>query len=329
MKIHWLLPFKIDNLNQLKEVNSASIRLRLGTIIQNIGSSSLEVSAGENIVKNPEVLVIGKLKSNNDQTIKFWMDKIKFAKDSGAKIIIDYTDNYIDQLDSVFYKPFYDALIPIADKAITSSSYLKLNLNKHFIGQIEIIEDAIEVPIIRPQINNKLKNVLWFGHASNLSYLLKFVDQLKDFELLTNLHALTNEQGIEIANQSRIYIPKNLNIHLGIWSIESMINTAKFCDLCILPTNLNDIRKSGASSNRLITALALGLPTAADKLNSYNEFDSYFTDIRSEKFKDLIKEPFSFHNQVLEAQEKIVPNFTQKAISQKWIRFFSSLNQDH
>ena len=143
MKIHWLLPFKIDNYSQLKKVNLASIRLRLGTFIESIDDTSFEISAGEDIVNNPEVLVIGKLKSTNDQTIEYWLDKINLAKDNGVKIIIDYTDNYIDQYDSVFYKPFYDALITIADHAITSSNYLKSNLKNHFNGQIEIIEDAI------------------------------------------------------------------------------------------------------------------------------------------------------------------------------------------
>ena len=61
MKVHWLLPFNIGDVNQLKEVNLASIRLRLGTIIQNI-NSNVEISVGENIAISPDILIIGKLK---------------------------------------------------------------------------------------------------------------------------------------------------------------------------------------------------------------------------------------------------------------------------
>ncbi len=328
MKVHWLLPFKVKSISQLKEVNLASVRLRLGSIVQNISGSSFEISAGEDVENNPDVLIIGKLKSTGDQSVHFWIDKVKLAKQNGAKIVIDYTDNYLDQHDSKFYKPFYDALISLTDRAVTSSNWLKLNLKKYFNGQIEIIEDAIEVPIFKPHSCKKdMINILWFGHASNLKYLIKFIEQSKAFKALTNIYALTNEQGIAMANQSKVDIPKNLNVYLGIWSIDAMINTAKFSDLCIIPSDLTDERKAGVSSNRLITSLALGLPTAADKLDSYNEFDNYFIDIRSKKFEDLMEKPDHFHGQVLKAQEKIIPNFTQKAISQKWISFFDKLSK--
>jgi DNA helicase-2/ATP-dependent DNA helicase PcrA len=98
-----------------------------------------------------------------------------------------------------------------------------------------------------------------------------------------------------------------------------MINTSKFCDLIIIPSDPNDPKKAGVSSNRLITALALGLPTAACVMESYKEYDQYFTDIDSEKFIELIDNPDKFHNQVLEAQDKINPQnvlmitFTKKA----------------
>lgn len=71
MKVHWLLPFKVKSISQLKEVNLASIRLRLGSIVQNISGSSFEISAGEDVENNPDVLIIGKLKSTGDQSVQF------------------------------------------------------------------------------------------------------------------------------------------------------------------------------------------------------------------------------------------------------------------
>jgi hypothetical protein len=61
-------------------------------------------------------------------------------------------------------------------------------------------------------------------------------------------------------------------------------------------------------------------------MESYKEYDQYFTDIDSEKFIELIDNPDKFHNQVLEAQDKIIPQFTQEAIGQKWINFFEKLS---
>jgi hypothetical protein len=104
-----------------------------------------------------------------------------------------------------------------------------------------------------------------------------------------------------------------------------MISTSKFCDLVIIPSDTKDIKKRGASSNRLITALALGLPVACDLIDSYKEFSNYFTDIRSENFFTLLDTPNIFHGQVIAAQKNIVPQFSQNIICQKWLNFFDSL----
>ena len=52
----------------------------------------------------------------------------------------------------------------------------------------------------------------------------------------------------------------------------AMINTAKFCNLCIIPSDPNDLKKAVVSSNRLITALALGLPTGLPILTNSQGF---------------------------------------------------------
>ena len=114
----------------------------------------------------------------------------------------------------------------------------------------------------------------------------------------TTLFILTNEQGVNIFNQTKFNIDKSLSIQLGLWSIQAMINTSKFCDLIIIPSDPGDPKKEGVSSNRLITALALGLPTAASIMESYKEYNEYFTDIDSEKFIELIDNPDKFHLQV-------------------------------
>ena len=78
-----------------------------------------------------------------------------------------------------------------------------------------------------------------------------------------------------------------IEILLGIWSVETM-------------------------------ALALGLPTAADALHSYAEFKDYYTALRSEDFKGLLKSPQSFHAMALAAQQNIVPKFTASTLGERW-----------
>ena len=324
-KIYWLIPY--DNLTEESIVNAnlASIRMRLGPAILSSKQTNLGISYGQNII-DADFVVIGKIgATNNNLREDLWLSQIEQQKKIGKKIILDYTDDHLN-----FESPmtsFYERSLPYLNAAITSSTFLADKLMQKIKCFTEIIPDAIEVPIFKPKIKENIsKNIFWFGHASNINYLIKFISKWRNLKQKTTLFILTNEQGVVIFNQTKFNIDKNLSIQLGLWSIQAMINTSKFCDLIIIPSDPSDPKKAGVSSNRLITALALGLPTAACVMESYKEYDQYFTDIDSEKFIELIDNPDMFHNQVLEAQDKIIPQFTQEAIGQKWINFFEKIS---
>ena len=324
-KIHWLIPY--DNLTEegIVNANLASIRMRLGAAILSSKQTNLGISFGQNII-DADFVVIGKIgATNNSLREDLWLNQIEQQKKLGKKIILDYTDDHLN-----FESPmtsFYERSLPYLNAAITSSPFLAYKLKQKIKCFTEIIPDAIEVPIFKPKIKeNVSKNIFWFGHASNINYLIKFISKWRNLKQKTTLFILTNEQGVVIFNQTKFNIDKSLSIQLGLWSIQAMINTSKFCDLIIIPSDPSDPKKAGVSSNRLITALALGLPTAACVMESYKEYDQYFTDIDTEKFIELIDNPDKFHNQVWEAQDKIIPQFTQEAIGQKWINFFEKLS---
>lgn len=324
-KIHWLIPY--DNLTEesIVNVNLASIRMRLGAAILSFKQTNFNISFGQNII-DADFIIIGKIgATNNSLRENLWLNQIEKQKKLGKKIILDYTDDHLN-----FKSPmtsFYEKSLPYIHAAISSSTFLADKLKQKSKFFIEIIPDAIEVPIFKPKINqNNSKNIFWFGHASNINYLINFISKWRNLKQKTTLFILTNEQGVVIFNQTKFNIDKNLSIRLGLWSIQAMINTSKFCDSIIIPSDPSDPKKAGVSSNRLITALALGLPTAASVMESYKEYAQYFIDIDSEKFIELIDNPDMFHNQVLEAQDKIIPQFTQEAIGQKWINFFEKLS---
>ena len=323
--IHWLIPY--DNLTEESIVNAnlASIRMRLGSAILSSKQTNLSINFGQNII-DADFVVIGKIgATNNNLREDLWLNQIEQQKKMGKKIILDYTDDHLN-----FKSPmtsFYERSLAYINTAITSSTFLAYKLKQKSKISVEIIPDAIEVPIFKPKIReNDSRNILWFGHASNINYLIEFINTFKNMKQKTTLFILTNEQGVNIFNQTKFNIDKSLSIQLGLWSIQAMINTSKVCDLIIIPSDPNDPKKAGVSSNRLITALALGLPTAACVMESYKEYGQYFTDIDSEKFIGLIDNPDKFHNQVLEAQDKIIPQFTQEAIGQKWINFFEKIS---
>ena len=101
-----------------------------------------------------------------------------------------------------------------------------------------------------------------------------------------------------------------------------MINASKISHGCLIPSDVNDSIKSGASSNRLITAFALGLPVSAEVLESYAPFTDYFHDIRETPLSGFIKQLALYTKKVETAQGEVVPMFSQEVIAKKWERFF-------
>ena len=114
-----------------------------------------------------------------------------------------------------------------------------------------------------------------------------------------------------------------LNFETKLWSIETLVDESKSCDVCIIPSDKNNPQKQGAGHNRLITGLALGMPIIATTLSSYGEFKDYFIDDEDEKVKDVLNDPNIIKNKVILAQKKVVPLFDKINLSKKWHKVFN------
>ncbi len=102
-----------------------------------------------------------------------------------------------------------------------------------------------------------------------------------------------------------------------------MTSAANLCDACIIPSDNGDLKKSGASANRLTTSIALGLPTMAENLSSYSEFDRFYTDIKSEPISRFFANKEEELKKVKLAQTEILPNFRPEIIADKWMIYFN------
>ena len=138
-----------------------------------------------------------------------------------------------------------------------------------------------------------------------------------------NLIVLSNESGLNFFQSSYLKLLNPQQVKLALWSVDAMLQAAKLSDFCIIPSNLAIPSKIGASSNRLITSFALGLPTAADCLPSYQEFRDYFVDIRSSLFNDFLTNPLVFSDKVISAQSLVVNRFSAEKISSDWLKLLS------
>lgn len=328
--VEWLLPLITNNPQDLKKSNLASIRLRAAICLDILKENKYEVLIGDaKKNKNASTLMVGKVDYITDpERSDRWLNYIYSAKRNGSHIVIDYTDHHLETGTAADF--FYEAAFGMADLVICSSIRLSKLIIPYYKGDTKIIEDPVEIPIRPPALsNNKTKTALWFGHSSNLPYLFEFLG--KDYALSnpTRLVVMTNAPPLVEKYKDVLSLPNLLNLEVFAtpWSLKDMIKVASICDVCWLPAGVYSKRKAGASSNRLLTALALGLPVAADELESYLPFRQYFSSLRTSEFSNLMDQPHKFFESVKSAQSHIAQNYTKEIIARQWLDALNSLSR--
>jgi hypothetical protein len=168
---------------------------------------------------------------------------------------------------------------------------------------------------------------MWFGDPYNLNYLYRAFG-IFPRTIPLRVVIVSKPPAPEWIARNSALAPGNMAFEYCPWSIENMIRTARLADACVIPSDTADPRKNGASANRLISALALGLPVAADTLDSYREFADCFIDLRGANFHDLIADPLKYREMVLRAQNGIVQKFSVEALGARWASVLGRIAAD-
>jgi hypothetical protein len=321
---HALIPSKSSSTDGLYKSNFASIRLRIAPCFEALRKEGYRFTLGEIVENRADAIIVGKIGASDiDSRSHKWLAQLIEAKSRGASIYLDYTDHHLG-----FKTPmtlFYQRSLDLADCCIVPSEFMAKLLRAHFHGPIIIIEDSIEITSqpVKAKLVTSQPTALWFGHASNIEFLIDFINSSHFLMAGYNLIVLSNESGLNFFQSSHLNCLNPRQLKLALWSVDTMLEAARLSDFCIIPSNLSNPSKIGASSNRLITSFALGLPTAADYLPSYQEFSDYFVDIRSSFFNNLMTNPLDFSDKVISAQSSIVNRFSVEKISNDWLKLLS------
>lgn len=329
-KIEWLASVSPATVEALEQSNLASVRLRTAVSYKASQSNGFDckVTDGHEPSK-PKALIVGKIDAISDPgRAQRWLNHIARCKANGSRIIIDYTDHHLAHTSVA--SSFYSQALKLADLTICSSQKLKKHLSPVVIGNIDVIEDPVEVPFFDPKPSTKSeKTILWFGHASNLEPLIQCLRENFDQQDHARLIIITNAYPFPDAYSRALDVPQLENIEINVipWSVDSLVQASRISDLCIIPADIENSRKNGASSNRLITALALGLPTLATPIDSYQPLSKYFTVLSKDSIKGALDSVAPESSLLKDAQCHIRANFSKAAISEKWTNAISSALQ--
>jgi hypothetical protein len=304
----------------LQHSTLASARLRLAVAATASQELNQKVSLGEQTPERVDRLIVGKIGANDIQTRqRLWLAEIERLKHLGARVFLDYTDHHLDN-NSVM-TGFYRAACELTDVICTPTSELRTALIEHFKIQckIKVVPDLLEYEPVKPkkELVGAAPVGLWFGHATNAKFLAQFIDS--NFHALTGhtLSIVSSARTFEILKGHKFSQPPTFGIQAFPWSVQTVARIAQRADYCVIPSDCNSPKRY-ASNNRLITALALGLPTLATPLPSYGEFIDHFATIGSDEAYELLKHPESYSQGCETFQEDAVHAFTRPKLVAQW-----------
>ena len=306
--------------SSLQHSTLASARLRLAVAATAGQELNQKVSLGEQTPGRVDRLIVGKIGANDIQTRqRLWLAEIERLKDLGAQVFLDYTDHHLEN-NSVM-TGFYRAACELADVICTPTSELRTALIEHFKIQckIKVVPDLLEYESVKPKkaLVGAAPVGLWFGHPTNAKFLAQFIDSYLDALKGHSLAIVSLPQTLDILQSHKFSQPPTVGIQTFPWSVQAVAQVAQRADYCVIPSDCNSPKRY-ASNNRLITALALGLPTLATALPSYSEFDDNFATIGSKEAYDLLKHPDS-HSQGCERfQDDGMAAFTRPKLVAQW-----------
>ena len=330
--VAWLISnLRTNDFEELFSTELASTRMRAGVCISGCRKNKITVLP-PNYRKpehNPSMVFMAKFvpDSNTGQFLDdggrrkdLWLKKIELLEKKGCQLILDYTDNHFSKEGIVgdFYRQIKDSVSGL----ILPSEKMAQNISQEWNGYTKIIPEPVEVDFLdpeRPKPPLDQMTALWFGHVSNLSYLLDYMGNELHKNPPKNLIILTNNMPSQAVQEGAKRAPKGLNIKLAHWSKNNMRKAAKVSHYALIPSSKNDPRKSGVSPGRLLTSFALGLPVIAENLHSYLAFSEFYAPTRSVEALELAKNPVKYHDKVKRVQAIIKTNFTVDAIEKEWV----------
>ena len=336
--VAWLISnLRTNDFEELFNTELASTRMRAGVCISGCRKSNITVLPPNyrKLEHSPSMVFMAKFvpDSNTGQFLDdggvrrdLWLKKIDLLEKQGCQLILDYTDNHFSKEGIV--GDFYRQIKGSVSGLVVPSEKMAQNIAQEWDGYTKIIPEPVEVDFLdpgRPKPPLDQMTALWFGHVSNLSYLLDYMGTGLHKNPPRNLIILTNNMPSEAVQEGAKKSPKGLNIKLAQWSKDNMRKAAKMSHYALIPSSKNDPRKSGVSPGRLLTSFALGLPVIAENLHSYLEFAEFYAPTGSVEAFELAKNPVKYHDKVKRVQAIIKKKFTVNAIEKEWVEVVKEL----
>jgi len=268
---------------QLVPACHASERLGLQPQVLALRSEQPELLG---LLGNPKLCIVGKL-SHPDPAYQYRIAMANLAalarlSRKGVPIGVIYSDNLADQRSPIGI--FYRDLISFA-KVVICPSEAMLSYVRRWMKPSQhhaVIEDPLQVSrrAFQDLDVSKPGRVIWFGHSSNLPFLLRELPGLMSkceaaagYELtVLSDPAACDKVKLLMANQSQ---RRPWTLRIVPWQVDRQPMQLEYeldrAHIALIPSDPKDPRKAAVSHNRLVDALQAGCIVVASSVQSYKE----------------------------------------------------------
>lgn len=301
---------------------------RLVGVAKNLGLSvKVALRPDPHKPDSTDLLYVGKPPMRSPHSIEEWIRAIGAFSSSGSKIILDYTDHHLGLPRDTLEHEFYSRVFAQASVFTVPSRAMRDLLIKEAVSPDAItpIPDPFEYELSKPSRTKTSSPIgIWFGHPNNIQHLWGWLSQNETKGLIKRLVVVTSADYL----QSMGFSPGKWNLieRLGdvsifpvAWSLNVLPALVKGVHYALVLSSPLDQSKLGASSNRLVTSLCLGLPTIATPMSSYQEFREFFSDASDvgqveeffASFEEQFEKPMAF-------QSQYASRFNPHSIDNQW-----------
>jgi hypothetical protein len=251
------------------------------------------------------------------------------ASQHGARTIYDLCDNHFDESrNGTFLRNFL-----LRVDSVVCSTQAMANLIADETGRnAVVIGDPVEGPLgrVKERPNEGVFRLAWFGHPVNLDTLQAQLTELSDLARTMPLHLTVVTDANSGFDVFTDYFNRQVNSPLQIrfvpWSLSATWQELQDCDAVIIPSFVDDRRKSVKSANRVTECLQAGRAVIAHSLPSYIEFGEWIW-LGERLVEGVTWTAQQFDNVAARTrvgQSYVQENYNATVIGQQWHRVFQA-----
>lgn len=302
----------------------------------------------------PDIVVIGKLlikKKDAERGTKLGnaiIAKIIRMRGNGIKVFADVNDNHFDDKTSGTY---WRSLVAAVDGVVVGSPAMAQIVEKHSDRPIFVVGDPLGAPHGEPLVFRRNTNwagrllgpflprhlvrqrlvLVWYGNTPNWPSLKAWAEQLarlgKEQPLTIRLVSMPGAGIEDFSVDFNARFSPVAQMEFITWDEKTVWDIVAESHIVLIPSDLEDSRKSVKTANRLTDALYCGRFVVASPVPSYAAYEdcAWLGENLVDGIRWAIEHPDEALERVRRGQEKVAERCSIEAIAANWENAFMSL----